>query len=106
MLKASADYKRIAKQGRRWNAPAFIMQSVRMEGDAPFRLGLTASRKVGNAVTRNRARRRLREMVRTLGAALPAGVEVVLIAKTAAADYDFARLKEDFLKGLEATGVA
>jgi ribonuclease P protein component len=49
------------------------------------RVGLTVSGKVGNAVVRNRVRRHLREWFRKEGKAWPAGLDVVVIAKNAAA---------------------
>lgn len=104
MLKASVDFQRLSREGKRWSGPAFIMQSAPSPGG--FRLGLTASRKVGNAVVRNRAKRRLRELVRLfLKEHALSGLDLVLIAKTAAASQDFARLNEDFRKGLAALGV-
>lgn len=106
MIKASPDYQRIARQGQRWTGPAFIMQILKKEGGG-FRLGLTASRKVGNAVTRNRAKRRLREMVRLcLKERELAGFDLVLVARTAAAARDFSEMKDDFAAGLKALKVA
>ncbi len=100
-LKASSDYQRLTRTGKRFFAAAFVMQIALNDDPALFRLGLTASRKVGNAVVRNRAKRRLREVVRQcLGEKELAGLDVVLIAKTAATTCDFMRMKEDFLKGL------
>ncbi len=76
------------------------------EASAPFRLGLTVSRKVGNAVVRNRAKRRLRETVRlSIPTEKLAGFDVVLIGKSAAAERDFALMKQDFLLGLEKLGL-
>ena len=49
------------------------------------RLGVTVSRKVGNAVVRNRVKRRIREWFRHDGQALVAGRDVVVIARSAAA---------------------
>jgi ribonuclease P protein component len=101
-LKTSPDFQRIARSGKKWVAPAFILQIAKTNEGQAFRLGLTASRKVGNAVIRNRAKRRLREMVRVILKDNPmTGIEIVLIAKTAAADYDFTRMTEDFKKGIE-----
>jgi ribonuclease P protein component len=106
-LKASSDFQRISRLGKRFSFPSFILQALRREdGSSPFRLGLTVSRKVGNAVTRNRAKRRLREMVRL--AAAPeklAGWDIVLIGKASARERDFSLMKADFLQGLEKLGV-
>jgi ribonuclease P protein component len=104
ILKSSPEFQRVARLGKRWSAPAFIIQVLIKEPATPFRLGLTASRKVGNAVVRNRAKRRLREMIRTFGT-LPTGVDLVLIAKTAAAEHDFLLMKGDFMRGLQSLGI-
>lgn len=104
-IKSSSDFQRIAHRGKKWVGSAFIMQGLGTEQGAPCRFGLTVSRRVGNAVMRNRAKRRLREIIRT-SPVLPRinGIDIVLIAKTAAVDFDFQRMKEDFLKGLTNVG--
>lgn len=104
-LKASGDFQRISRQGKRFSSPAFIMQALQRNDGEPFRLGFTVSRKVGNAVVRNRAKRRLREIVRLSGvAAALKGWEIVLIGKTAAADRDFALMQQEFRQALAALG--
>lgn len=54
---------------------------------APARLGLSVSRKVGGAVERNRVKRALRERFAEISPALPAGIDVVVIARPGAAEY-------------------
>jgi ribonuclease P protein component len=102
-LKASADFQRITRLGKKSVFPSFIMLALKREAaDMPFRLGLTVSRKVGNAVARNRAKRRLREMVRLFP--LPEkllGFDIVLIAKASAAEREFTLMQQDFVQGLE-----
>jgi ribonuclease P protein component len=76
------DYLRAA-QGLRQGTPAFLLQArARDDADPAVRVGLTCSRKVGNAVARNRAKRRLRALVR---AVLPAfatpGWDYVLVGR-------------------------
>lgn len=107
MIKASPEFQRIARQGQKWHGSAFIMLLLKKNDGASFRLGLTASRKVGNAVVRNRAKRRLREMVRLFLQERPlSGFDLVLIARTAAASRDFAAMVTEFESGLKALKVA
>ena len=75
----------------------------RGDGDARIGVGFTCSKKVGNAVARNRAKRRLREVARLL---LPlhgrAGWDYALIGKPGAtAERDFGALQDDFLYALK-----
>ena len=78
----------------------FILQAV-PTGRAEWRLGLTASRKVGNAVRRNRARRRLRALASTeLAARARQGTDYVMIARGGTADRDWADLVSDLGKAV------
>lgn len=61
------------------------------------RLGLTVSTKLGHAVVRNRMRRRLREIVRLNGDNLRSGYDIVIVARTAAVEADYAALNRAFL---------
>jgi ribonuclease P protein component len=82
-----------AAAGAKASGPAFTLQACRREDEGPARVGFTVSKKVGNAVERNRVRRRLREMVRLAPAGrLQAGHDYVLIGRRAALALPFARL--------------
>ena len=70
------------------------MVHARRRGDvAPARATVVAGRKVGNAVTRNRAKRRLRAALAQTPA--PDGVDLVVVARQAAVDASFGALRED-----------
>lgn len=99
-LRKRADFL-AAAAGSKVTAAAFVLQG-RGRGDAgPPRVGFTVSKKVGNAVVRNRVRRRLREIVRLSDAErLHAGNDYVLIGRRSALDLPFARLVEDFVGAL------
>jgi len=73
-----------------------VLQSRARGDEAPPRVGYTVSKKVGNAVVRNRVRRRLREVVRLSGAArMQTGRDYVLVGRRAALDLAFDRLIDD-----------
>jgi ribonuclease P protein component len=95
-LRQRADFL-AAKAGIKAPAPGFVLQARRRADDGPPRCGFTVSKKVGNAVERNRVRRRLREIVRLAGAErMHAGHDYVLIGRRAALLLLFLRMKKDF----------
>ena len=103
VLTKRRDFQRAAR-GKRVAMPGFVLQMIRRtEGEAPgIRIGYTCSKKVGNAVARNRAKRRLREIAR-LG--LPGkgcdGHDYVLIGRReATGTLSFDKLQADFNKAL------
>ena len=77
------------------------------EGDSTIRVGYTASRRVGNAVQRNRARRRLKALA---GEVLPElgrpGYDYVLIARASTPSRPFAALTQDLRRALTKAGPA
>jgi ribonuclease P protein component len=108
-LKRRADFLRVAALRRKWAAPGLILQvSPQPEpAEDTIRVGFTASRKVGNAVLRNRARRRLKAVVAELvGRHAKPGHDLVLIARTATCNCPFEDLKRDLLQSLKRTKAA
>jgi ribonuclease P protein component len=85
-----------AARGWRASGSAFVVQARRRAEDGPARIGFTVSRQVGNAVERNRVRRRLREMVRlSEGGGMHGGHDYVLIGRRAALAAPFGELRQD-----------
>jgi ribonuclease P protein component len=80
---------------------AFIVQMRDRRDDGPARVGFTVSKKVGNAVERNRVRRRLREVVRhAAGDTARPGHDYVLVGRRAGLSAPFSGLLEDFKSAL------
>ena len=95
-LRQRADFL-AAASGAKISAAAFVLQARRRTDDGPARFGFTVSKKVGNAVERNRVRRRLREVVRTARSnRIRTGHDYVLIGRRAALKLPFARIAEEF----------
>jgi ribonuclease P protein component len=82
--------------------PGFVLLiRARNDGDPAMRLGLTVSKKVGNAVIRNRMKRRFRELARKiLPEAGHAGADHVLIGRQSGIERDFALLEADLRRAL------
>jgi len=98
-LKQRREFLRVASAGQKWAAPGLILQARRYdkkETDDGFRIGFTVSRKVGGAVERNRARRRLKAAAEDVMAhhARP-GHDFVLIGRRATLKRAFPALVED-----------
>jgi ribonuclease P protein component len=84
-IRRSREFREITKVGRRHSSGAFVLLVRADSGNGRTRLGITASRRVGNAVVRNRVKRRIREWFRRGGRAQLRGHDVVVIARASAA---------------------
>jgi len=79
----------VAQQGRRASSNAFVvLVAARTQGLEP-RLGITASRKVGGAVLRNRVKRRIREWFRRRRDQVPPQLDVLVIVRRAAIELEW-----------------
>ncbi|HIJ62524.1 MAG TPA: ribonuclease P protein component [Rhodospirillaceae bacterium] len=107
-LKRRADFLRVAARRVKWAAPGLVLQAAPTPEayltQSP-RVGFTSSRKVGNAVARNRARRRLRAAAQqVLPADAAAGFDLVLIARQDTLKRPFALLLQDLQTALKRVG--
>jgi ribonuclease P protein component len=97
-LRRRSDF-RAAADGIRAAGRSFVLQALRRSGDGAIRVGFTVSRQVGNAVERNRVRRRLREVVRlstvTGTGRLRPGHDYVLIGRRAALATPFSEMMQE-----------
>jgi ribonuclease P protein component len=100
-LKKRADFLRAARGIRRVEGAVTLETCLRPENTGPVRIGFTASKKIGNAVARNRAKRRLRaaaqELLPLLGRA---GHDYVLVARGTAVARPFPALLSDITTAL------
>ena len=108
-LKTRGEFLRVARAGRKWAAPGLVLQAcpaprladtrvpeAKTGLASPARIGYTVSRKVGNAVNRNRARRRLKAAAeRVMPTHACAGTDFVIIGRAATLTRPFAALIGD-----------
>ena len=90
-----------AKDGVKAPGSAFVLQARKRDDNGPVRVGFTVTKQVGNAVERNRVKRRLREVVRLSAAEnLRSGHDYVLIGRRAALDLPFSRMLDELERSL------
>lgn len=94
-MRKRADFLK-ARAGARSARGVICLEACWRADDLPCRIGFTATRKLGNAVIRNRAKRRMREAAKAvLVPQARRGVDYVLIARSGIAESNWARLLDD-----------
>ena len=104
-LHSPTDFNRVLKTGKKIKT-AFVIICVleRKDNNEIRRMGLVTSRKVGNAVLRNSAKRKLREIFRTNKHRLTPGLDIVFILKPQISSIGYSKLKSVILGCLESAG--
>lgn len=103
-LKKRAEFLAVAGKGAKAPMPGLVLQLLPRADDAPMRVGFTVTKKVGNAVIRNRTKRRLREAVRLgLDPEAHRGFDIVVIGRDRTAERPFAELIDDLRKAVAKT---
>lgn len=104
-LKLNHVFQRLYSKGQS-TANRYLVIYCRRNGSAENRVGITVSKKLGCAVVRNRARRRLRECYRLNEHLLRPGFDVVIVARSRCIDVPFSKLQSSFCRAAEAVGLA
>ncbi len=96
-LTRTSEFLKVKDKGQSCHGRLIVLSFLKT-GDTQTRVGLITSRRVGNAVIRNRVRRRLREIIRLSRSRLKPGHWLVLIARKSAADATYASIEQEWLK--------
>lgn len=117
-LRKHADYQRVYREGKRQSLPlmTYFFAARKLDTDTPPgpsqlqlptpRVGLTAGRVLGNAVERNRIKRRMREAIRQHRAELTASVDVILHPRRTVLEAEFAQIEREVLRAFRAVRAA
>lgn len=99
-LRKRSDFQQIRHEGQRILTGPFVFQYRVMVKNsiAARRLGVIASRRVGNAVKRNRGKRLVRELFRINEPMLPSNCDLVVIVRSSFDCYSFEKLKTNYLR--------
>lgn len=103
-LTRSIDFKRVRRKGRSHAHPLAVLICMGNEL-AVTRLGVSAAKSIGNAVQRNRAKRRLREALRSRLSEIESGWDVLVIARPEAVDADWSLLRSAVNELLRRSGL-
>jgi len=95
-LRRRGDFARVQRRGKRRVGPIFVMLAT--EGQAISRVGITVAKTVGNAVVRNRLRRRVKAILDRSSFGTPPHRDVVLIARPGAGEVDVASLATELAR--------
>ena len=102
ILRKRAEFLAVASSGKKWVAPGFILQIGEAHPPTSTILyGLTATKKIGNAVIRNRARRRMRALAAEIMPHALSEHDYVFIARPTTPTCSFDSLREDLVKGMK-----
>lgn len=94
-LKHNNDFKRVYEQGKKIESSSFVLYVDSDSKRQYCRLGIIASKKVGNAVKRNRCKRLVRELFRRNKEQFPPGSDVIVIVKRDMVGKQYAELEEE-----------
>ena len=104
-VRKRSEFLRIQETGSRVTLPSAIVLLLARPDPGPARLGITVTRKFGNAVARNRAKRLFREVFRRMSTVLPSGVDFVVIPKiSTAGTLSLVRLHEEWSRAADLLG--
>ncbi|WP_046176380.1 ribonuclease P protein component [Domibacillus indicus] len=92
-IKKNDDFQTVFSKGKSFANRQFVVYMYKKEQNVPFRLGLSVSKKLGNAVVRNRIKRYIRQSFTELKADIKAGYDFIIIARKPAADMSYADVK-------------
>lgn len=103
-MKSNRDFQRLYSKGKSVATPTLVIY-FRRTNRQYNQLGITTGKKVGNAVCRNKIRRRVREIYRLNEHKLKTGMDIVVVARVRAGKSDYATLEKNYLTACSKLGL-
>ena len=103
-LNRNGQFRRLYRKGESLVTPTMVVYAAKNRLSV-CRLGITAGKKVGGAVERNRAKRRIRELFRNVLPELKTGYDFCIVARTYTVEAPAEKLRRDFYASLKKLGV-
>jgi ribonuclease P protein component len=104
-IKKNEEFQEVFKKGKSTANRQFVIYSLKKEDQQVFRIGLSVSKKVGKAVTRNRIKRSVKEIFHKYSEQLQPGRDYVVIARIPTANMDFHEIEKSLLHVLNRANV-
>jgi len=96
-VKKNKEFQQAFQKGKSFANRQLVIYHVGKPGQAHFRAGLSVGKKIGNAVTRNRVKRYLRQAFHELESYIPAECDIIVIARQPVKDLDFNTIKKSLI---------
>jgi len=103
-MKKNHEFRRLYDKGKSVATPSLVIYFRRTNRDFN-QIGITVSTKIGNAVCRNRVRRRIREIYRLNESSLQKGLDIVVVARMKSRYVSYAELEKDYLFACSRLGI-
>ena len=103
-LKRHKEFRYTYARGKTQSTPLFTLVCAKSRNET-IRVGFSVSKRVGNAVRRNRAKRRMRESLSPMLPHLPGGVNIIFVAKSEVPDAPFSELQKQMETLLKRAGL-
>ncbi|HZG70376.1 MAG TPA: ribonuclease P protein component [Chondromyces sp.] len=100
-IKKNHEFQSVFNGGKSFANRQFVIYIFKNQNPVPFRIGLSVSKKVGKAVTRNRIKRYIRQAFTELKVNIKPGYDIVIIARNPAADMDYKEVKSSLIHVLK-----
>lgn len=93
-LKKNKEFQHVFQGGKSMANRQFVVYALEKKEQTEFRIGLSVSKKIGNAVTRNRVKRLVRQAFLEMKEQLPGSVDIVVVARKPTAEMTFEEVQK------------